>query len=104
MANINLTLPSVSQEPFVDANGYVNPAWARFFWNLYIKLGGQGVTNISGDLEHTGSKVGLYNETPVVQASKINDPAGGVTIDTEARAAINAIIDALEGIGITSDT
>jgi hypothetical protein len=34
--------------------------------------------------------------------SKINDPAGGGTVDAEARTAINAIIDALESHGITA--
>jgi hypothetical protein len=34
--------------------------------------------------------------------SKISDPAGGGTVDAEARTAINAIIDALESHGITA--
>lgn len=36
------------------------------------------------------------------QSSKITDPSDGATIDAEARTAINAIIDALEGVGITA--
>lgn len=36
------------------------------------------------------------------QAAKINDPSGGATQDAEARTAINAIIDALEGVGISA--
>lgn len=36
------------------------------------------------------------------QASKINDPSGGTTVDAEARTAINAIIDALEAFGISA--
>lgn len=36
------------------------------------------------------------------QASTIADPTGGVTQDAEARAAINAIIDALQGVGIVA--
>ena len=57
---------------------------------------------IDGDLDHDGSNVGLYGAAPVAQASKINDPSGGGTIDAEARTAINALIDTLEGIGIAS--
>jgi hypothetical protein len=37
------------------------------------------------------------------QALKIEDPDGGATVDTEARAAITAIIDALEAFGISAD-
>lgn len=36
------------------------------------------------------------------QTSKIDDPAGGGTVDAEARAAIDDIIDALENVGITA--
>lgn len=39
---------------------------------------------------------------PSVQPSKISDPSGGTTIDTEARTAINAIIDVLEGAGLST--
>ncbi len=60
------------------------------------------VLEIDGALNHDGSNVGLYGVTPVVQASKINDPSGGATQDAEARTAINALIDTLEGIGIAS--
>lgn len=36
------------------------------------------------------------------QQAKIFDPSGGTTEDTQARAAIAAIIDALEAFGITA--
>lgn len=36
------------------------------------------------------------------QASVIADPTGGSTTDAEARTAINAIIDALQGVGIVA--
>jgi len=39
---------------------------------------------------------------PSTRPSKINDPSGGTTIDTEARTAINAIIDVLEGAGLST--
>jgi hypothetical protein len=41
---------------------------------------------------------------PVTTQAKIADPASGGTVDTQARTAINAIIDALEAFGITSTT
>lgn len=49
--------------------------------------------------------VGAWNKTPpAVQPSKINDPSGGTTVDAEARTAINAIIDVLEGAGLSAST
>lgn len=40
--------------------------------------------------------------TPVTTQAKINDATGGATTDTQARAAIASIIDALEAFGITA--
>ncbi len=64
----------------------------------FVNAAGDTVT---GDLAHTGTNVGLYSATPVAQATKIADPTGG-TPDAEARTAINAIIDALEAVGLTA--
>lgn len=44
----------------------------------------------------------LYGVTPTAQAAHIADPAGGATVDAESRTAINAILVALENIGITA--
>lgn len=41
-------------------------------------------------------------KTPVATQTKIADPTGGATTDTQSRAAIVAIIDALEAFGITA--
>lgn len=48
-----------------------------------------------------GGKVGFYGETPVVQASAITTLAATPTT-AEIVAAVNAIIAALAGIGITA--
>ena len=50
----------------------------------------------------TGQKVGFLNATPVARQSKISDPSGGATVDSQARTAINSIIDALEAFGFTA--
>lgn len=47
--------------------------------------------------------IGFFSTAPTTQQSKISDPSGGGTVDTEARAAINAIIDVLEAYGLTDD-
>ena len=42
----------------------------------------------------------MRNFSAVVQAAKVNDPSGQASdLDAEARTAINAIIDVLEGLG-----
>ena len=48
----------------------------------------------------TTQKIGFFNATPVDQPAAVADPAGGGTIDAEARTAINAIIDRLQELGL----
>ena len=40
--------------------------------------------------------------TPIARQSTISDPAGGATVDAEARAAIATIIDRLQAFGFIS--
>jgi len=47
-------------------------------------------------------KVAFHNATPVVQAAHIADPSGGATVDSQSRAAINAILVVLENKGLTA--
>ena len=44
--------------------------------------------------------LGFYGATPVDRPDTVADPSGGSTIDTEARTAINAIIDRLQELGL----
>ncbi len=56
----------------------------------------------------TGTKIGtaidqllsFYGVTPVNQPATISDPSGGGTQDSEARTAINALIDRLQELGL----
>ena len=59
--------------------------------NVGIQIGSQ-----------TTEKIGLYGVTPVVRASAISAPSGGVTQDAEARTAINSIRTALTNLGVTA--
>lgn len=49
--------------------------------------------------QNAADKVAFHGATPVVQATAIADAAGGATIDTEARTAINALLAALRSRG-----
>jgi hypothetical protein len=51
---------------------------------------------------NASAKVGFHGVTPVAQSAHIPDPSGGTTVDAEARAAIGAILVALEGKGLVS--
>ena len=44
--------------------------------------------------------LGFFGATPVDRPDTVADPSGGGTIDTEARTAINAIIDRLQELGL----
>lgn len=48
----------------------------------------------------TNQLLGFYNATPVDQPATVADPAGGVVIDIEGRAAIVALIDRLQELGL----
>ena len=48
------------------------------------------------------AQVGFHGVTPTAQAAHIPDPSGGTTVDAEGRAAIEAILVALEGKGLVA--
>jgi len=51
------------------------------------------------ELAPSGAKLGFLGATPVVRQPTISDPAGGATVDAEARSAINDILDLLQAYG-----
>ena len=79
----------------------LNIAWASNVCTIEVTAGSAGGTlrglRIGGA---TTSLLGFYGATPVDQPDTITDPTGGGTIDTEARTAINTIIDRLQELGL----
>ena len=70
--------------------------------NRGLVIGSEGYT----DANDEGQKLGFYGKSDsdgflgVIQPAKINDPSGGATVDSQARTAVNAIIDLLQSLGL----
>lgn len=78
-----------SGDPFYISEGALGG------WHWELKSGGAVCLGIN-----SGAKLGFYSATPVARAAHIADPSGGGTQDAEARSAINAILVALENVGL----
>jgi hypothetical protein len=50
----------------------------------------------------TDQKLSLFGVTPVAQQVNIPYPAGGVTVDSQARGAVTSVITTLRNIGINA--
>jgi hypothetical protein len=59
---------------------------------LYVKVGGERLRRMGGSWQADG-----LSGAPLAQ---ISGPAGGVTIDSEARAAVNAILERMRTLGL----
>lgn len=78
----------------------VNFRWASNEFIIDAEAGGTGTLRGIKIGSATSSLLGFYGVTPVDQPATVADPAGGGTVDTEARTAINAIIDRLQELGL----
>lgn len=58
---------------------------------------GRGTGTIIGT--DSDQKIGFFGKSPVVQQATIASPAGGITVDGQARSAIDSIINVLKNIG-----
>ncbi len=81
---------------FIVSDRYVFSRHAQFLDGKNIQVAKGTGTQIGTE---TTQKIGLWGQTPVVQPTVISDPSGGGTVDTQARTAINALIDLLQSIG-----
>jgi len=103
----------VTRLSFVDYNDNVSPEeteYARISTQIQDATDGEedGVLDLQAmsagglvsRLKMNGTGIGFFGATPAAQIAHISDPAGGGTVDAEARTAIGLIIDALEAYGL----
>ena len=57
-------------------------------------------TELFGPIKHTGTTIGFYSATPVVQADAISDSAGS---SGQNQTAINAILPVLRNLGVIAN-
>ena len=69
-----------------------------------VNFGPGATLNLTGDVEvgTSGSKVGFYGATKIVQQSAVTAPSGGSTIDSQSRTAITSLIAVLHNLGLTT--
>lgn len=84
---------------FVYSDRYIFQKHAQFMDGRNVQFAKSTGTSLG---TATDQKVSFYGVTPVVQAGAIASPAGGGTVDTQARTAIDAIRVAIRNIGITA--
>jgi len=68
----------------------------QIFDGKHVQLGKTNGTKFGTEATQ---KIGFLGKTPVVRQAAISDPSGGLTIDANARTAINSIIDVLQAFG-----
>lgn len=77
----------------------------KYYFGKHIVLAdGLRISGSTGTGVRIGNSISekwsFYGVAPVDQPAAITDPTGGATIDTQARTAIIAIIDALQELGL----
>ena len=82
---------------FLGSDRYIFQKNIQIFDGRNIQLGRTNGTKMG---TATAQLLGFYGVTPVDQPATISDPSGGGTVDTQARTAINALIDRLQELGL----
>ena len=89
---------------YTDASNYERGflRWASNVFEIGAEAAGTGTLRGLKIGTATTSLIGFYGVTPVDQPATVTDPTGGLTVDAEARTAINAIIDRLQELGLVA--
>lgn len=75
--------------------------WAANVCTIQTTAGSAGGTKRGLQIGGASTdELGFFGATPVDQPATVPDPSGGSTVDTEARAAIAAVIDRLQELGL----
>ena len=82
---------------FLGSDRYIFQKNIQIFDGRNIQLGRTNGTKMG---TATAQLLGFYGVTPVDQPATISDPSGGGTVDTQARTAINALIDRLQELDL----
>ncbi len=69
---------------------------------LVVASGGAINIETGGELQFNGTALGAVVPSAAEAHAVIADPTGGGTVDTQARTAINAIIDTLQSFGMVA--
>ncbi len=85
---------------FIVSDRFVFSKHIQLFDGKDIQVGKGTGTIIANEGGASGQKLGFFGKTPAVQPAHIADPTAGITVDSEARGAIIAILAALEILGI----
>jgi hypothetical protein len=82
---------------FLASDRYTFQKHLQIFNGRNVMVGTGVGTSIGTEITQ---KLSVYGVAPVVQASAITPPAGGGTVDTQARNAITDILTAIKNFGI----
>lgn len=72
----------------------------RILWDSSQSALRVGTENTTIKIGGGSSSIGFYGDSGATRAAFIADPAGGGTVDAEARSAIKAILDILDGVNL----
>ena len=84
-------------QKFIGMEKYIFNTHSQILDGRNIQVGKTTGTKIGTAIDQ---KLAVFGVTPIVQGASISDPSGGDPVDSQARTAINAIIDRLQAFGI----
>ena len=100
-AELGILKQTINKGRFSNLFVYDTPVKFRFgidIGNTNISTG----TNPGSSFGIAGDKISFLGATPISKQNTINKPSGGATTDSQARTAINSLIDLIKNYGLSS--